>query len=148
MRNCRQVLFCRYGGATKPAWLCFDDPVTVVETWQPSEVLASLASVEQAVHEGLYAAGFISYEAALGMDQAFCTHPGGKLPLVWFGLFRRMVEQNAEPADCRGGFSVGPWKLTIAPGQYDLMMDRIRDYIARGHKIRTRCLFAPWNWVT
>ncbi|MGA2617497.1 MAG: aminodeoxychorismate synthase component I [Thermoguttaceae bacterium] len=133
MGDREQVVFCQYRNAPQPAWLCFDDLVEVVETWQPAEVLAKLQTVEQSVSRGLYAAGFLAYEAARGMDKALCTHGGGKLPLVWFGLFRRMVQQDAEPDDRRNGFSVGPWRPSIAPVQYDACIDRIRDYIARGH---------------
>jgi len=57
----------------------------------PDEVLPLLAEVERAVAQGRHAAGFVSYEAAPGLDPALPTHSGGTLPLAWFGLFTDRV---------------------------------------------------------
>jgi hypothetical protein len=119
MRNPPQVAFCEYSGAAQPTWLWLEDFVEVIETRQPAEVLDKLEAVERAVAGGLYAAGFVSYEAAPAMDAAFRTHPAGNLPLLWFGLFRRMTEQAEEKGDRsnlpRSG-PLGAWhKLDLSP---------------------------------
>jgi para-aminobenzoate synthetase/4-amino-4-deoxychorismate lyase len=182
MRDPPQVAFCQYSGSAQPTWLWFEDLVQVVETWQRAEVLDKLDVVEQAVLGGLYAAGFVSYEAAPAMDAALCTHPGGELPLVWFGLFRRMAQASEAPAEEKGdrsnlcqapggplrgkldpspfsareaaGFSVGPWQPSVTPEHYAASLDRVHDYIARGHtyqvnytfRLRARFGGDAWNF--
>jgi para-aminobenzoate synthetase/4-amino-4-deoxychorismate lyase len=141
MRDPPQVAFCQYSGSAQPTWLWFEDLVQVVEAWQPAEVLDKLNAVEQAVLGGLYAAGFVSYEAAPAMDAALCTHPGGTLPLVWFGLFRRMAQASEAPAERPGSFSVGPWQPSVTRQQYAASLDRIHDYIARGHTYQVNYTF-------
>ena len=55
---------------------------------EPGEVRSALEAADGATVDGYHAAGFVSYEAALGLDPAF-TVPGrcDGLPLVWFGVF-------------------------------------------------------------
>lgn len=94
----------------------------------PVEVMPALDVVEQAVADGLHAAGFLTYEAASGLDAK--THPGDVLPLVWFGLFdsrARVVPESGE-----GNFSLSEWAPSISRAQYDAALVRIRDYIAAG----------------
>ncbi len=151
--------FCQDCDPLQPAGFYFDDLAEVVETGQPSEVLAKLQAVEKYVDRGLYAAGFVTYEAASGIDEAFRTHAGGDLPLLWFGLFRRMIEQDSlKEIDTQESgqslFSVGPWMPSITPEQYGANIDRIRDYIARGHtyqvnytfRLRTEFQGDPWSF--
>lgn len=60
--------------AQRSRWLQFSNPVRIVEAWRTGEVGQKLAQVEAAVNEdGLFAVGFISYEAAPAFDN---THEG------------------------------------------------------------------------
>jgi len=69
-------------------WLVFTDPVDVLQTRNPEEVLATLAETERRVNEeNLFAAGFLTYEAATGFDSAYVTRESNHLPLICFGLF-------------------------------------------------------------
>jgi para-aminobenzoate synthetase / 4-amino-4-deoxychorismate lyase len=147
-----QVVFWQYRHGAPPVRLVFDGLISVVEAWRPEEVLPKLVEVEQAVGSGLYAAGFLSYEASSGMDRACRTHPGGKLPLVWFGLFRKMFSGEASPEDRPGDFSVGPWQPSIGLAEYQQAVDRIKEYIASGdtyqvnYSFRLRAAFAGDSW--
>ena len=104
---------------------------------------------------GLHAAGFLAYEAAPAMDAACRTHPAGPLPLVWFALFREMSRRGPSgrpkpPAT----FSVGPWRPSITPAQHRQAVERIKDYIARGHTYQVNYTFRlrasfqgdPWGF--
>ena len=85
------------------------------------------------------------------MDAA-APPPPGPLPLLWFGLFREMISEPVALAGPAGGFTVGPWRPSIAESQYHAAIARIKDYIARGHTYqvnythRLRSEFAgdPW----
>ena len=148
------IVFRRFHDPEEPTDLCCRGLVRVVEAWRLEDVLPRLIEVEEAVNAGLCAAGLIAYEAAAAMDAAARTRPPGPLPLVWFGLFREMVPQPLPPPGPAGGFSVGPWRPSITELQYQAAIDRIKDYIARGHTyqvnytFRLRSAFSgdPWGF--
>jgi len=74
-------------GAGGQAPLLFRNPVRVVIARTVAEVPAAMAAVDQGLHDGLFAAGYVSYEAAPACDSALATQPPSALPLVCFGLF-------------------------------------------------------------
>ena len=78
-------------------WLDFTEPVDVVSTHLLSEVLPALQRIEQSVRKGLYAAGFVTYEAAPAFDSALRVNPQGSLPLLRFGLYEKIQEPCDEP---------------------------------------------------
>lgn len=69
-------------------WRVFENPCEIVEARTAGDVVPALRRVERACRErGLYAAGFISYEAAPGFDAALQTQspdPADPIPLLWF----------------------------------------------------------------
>src|SRR5258707_15723718 len=72
--------------------LQFRNPERVVVARSVEDVPAAMAAVEQGLRDGLYAAGYVSYEAAPAFDQALTTQLPSTLPLVCFGLFRSVDE--------------------------------------------------------
>jgi para-aminobenzoate synthetase/4-amino-4-deoxychorismate lyase len=98
----------------------------------PEEVLPLLAEVELAVAKGRHAAGFVSYEAAPGLDPALPAHPGGALPLVWFGLFtdRAPVQPGvtAVTGNCRLLHPTISWDEST----YQAAFATTKQYIAAG----------------
>ena len=107
----------------------------------PIEVMPALDAAEQAVADGLHAAGFLSYEAAPGLDAALKTHPGGDFPLVWFGLFETRAAVAPEALGDGGRFSLSGWQPSISRAQYDAALLRIRDYIAAGDAYQVNYTF-------
>lgn len=74
--------------ALKGEWLQFKRPVRVVVTTSVDQVVEMMQRVELAVEEeGLYAAGYVGYQAACAFDSRLVTQQGGELPLMWFGLY-------------------------------------------------------------
>ena len=49
----------------------FCDPCDIICVSHPKDVGLALDRIERAVHSGLHAAGFLSYEAASGLDPRF-----------------------------------------------------------------------------
>jgi para-aminobenzoate synthetase/4-amino-4-deoxychorismate lyase len=89
-----------------------------------------LRAVEEGVADGLYAAGFLSYEAAPAFDAAFRTHPRPAAPLAWFGLFEAPWTGSV-PSD-EDDESPRDWRPSIAETDYGDAIGRIRDAIAAG----------------
>ena len=113
-------------------WLRFADPVELLIARREEQVLDVVAEIERrAINDGLFAAGFLTYEAAPGIASGLVTHPPREpLPLGWFGLFRRVLpsaELPLAPGDCPGG-----WSASVTREDYDAAIARIREYIAAG----------------
>jgi len=69
-------------------WLEFAHPFRILEVHTLSDILPALETIDRAVQQGHWAAGFLAYEAAPAFDPAMVTHPPVEgLPLLWFGLF-------------------------------------------------------------
>ena len=109
-----------------------------VAAFRPEEVDAALRSVEEASDHGLWAAGFVSYEAAPGLDPNLQVRfpapddPFARLPLLWFGFFE---ERELIPPLEWGGPTLpleGQWEPTTSRPAYDQAIDDIHEYIAAG----------------
>ena len=107
-------------------WLVFSDPVRVLQAERPEEVMPLLREAEAS---GLWAAGFIAYEAAPGFDAALPVRPPADFPLLLLGLFREPERRAAPPAG-------GAWRLTSLrePPEEDFLeaVREVRRRIAAG----------------
>ncbi len=105
----------------------------VIQAITPDQVTAALADVEAAVAAGKHAAGFVSYEAASGLNPELPVAKQGELPLLWFGIFAERQEYRPEstsdsPEDCQ----LSAPELSIDKAQYLESIDKIHGAIARG----------------
>lgn len=119
----------------------FDGLERVLKAETPAEVLPLLAAVDAAVAAGRHAAGFVSYEAASGLDPALSTHPAGTLPLAWFGLFAERVEIEAGtttvPGACRLALLPPDW----SEARYTETFAAVKEYIAAGDSYQVNLTF-------
>ena len=116
----------------------FTRPAEVVSARTHEEVRPALRRVERAAAEGLYAVGFVAYEAAPAFDRALAVkqHPTD-LPLLWFGLFDRPSEIQT----AAGEFRVSGWKPSITRDEYERNVEAVREAIARGDTYQTNYTF-------
>jgi para-aminobenzoate synthetase / 4-amino-4-deoxychorismate lyase len=117
------------------------EPVGVIEARRPSEVVGAIDAAGSAAARGLWAAGFVAYEAAPGLDPELSVHvraaddPFAELPLAWFALFERKEDlPRLEPGRVDPSGSAGsPWRPSVDRATYDAAVERIRELIAAGH---------------
>ncbi|NOZ05708.1 MAG: aminodeoxychorismate synthase component I [Chloroflexi bacterium] len=141
--------------ATTGQWLRFQDPCQVIEARCIEEVLPKLRIVEEKTQEReLFAAGFISYEAAPAFDDALQVRPPTSFPLVWFGLYARpevmadLPRLRQEPA-----YTLTPWAPSVSRMAYDQAIAQVKAHIARGetyqvnYTFRLRSSFAGSSWA-
>jgi para-aminobenzoate synthetase / 4-amino-4-deoxychorismate lyase len=126
--------------------ISFRCPVAVAAAYHIDAVLPTLRRVQEAVDGGLYAAGYVAYEAAPAFDAAMEVPPASPLPLVWFGLFAAPVA--CERAEGNGEFVLSAWEPAIAEARYTDDITAIRAGIADGdfyqvnHTLRLRARFS------
>lgn len=118
--------------AARSRWLSFTNPRELVVARRLEEVLPGLARVEAAVAtQGLYAAGFVSYEAAPAFDPALSVKADSAFPLLWFGLYPELEEiALPHPATKPAGELV--WQSSIAPEEYRSRLLAIKELIGAG----------------
>lgn len=135
-------------------WLCFQSPVEIVTTTRLEEVLSKLQSIEESVANGLYAVGFLSYEAAPALDYAFKTSSKSRLPYLWFGLYEGYKEVSLPKNVEDDGFALGKWQPTVSSREYEQAIGKIKNHIRNGdtyqvnYTFRLRTAFSgnPWDF--
>lgn len=107
----------------------FFNPSTIIRTRELAEVRSVISQASRLAEQGLYVAGFVSYEAAPAFDTAFEVLPGAQLPLVWFAAFERAQPWPSQPAVRP---QVVAWQLTTDANAYQTGVAKIREEIAAG----------------
>ena len=133
-------------------WLLFRQPIDVHVAHSSDEVSTVLQKLEDQVESHqLYAAGFVSYEAAPAFDPVFKVKSPDDFPLAWFGIYSK-PERISLPASTRLRTERLLWKPSISEDKYDSIIRRIREYLGSGdtyqvnYSFRLRSPFSgdPW----
>ncbi|WP_323801679.1 aminodeoxychorismate synthase component I [Parasphingorhabdus sp.] len=116
----------------------YRDPVAVVRADKMEELEACFASLSRARLAGQHVAGYLSYEAGLGLEERL----RGKMPrerptpLAWFGIFKDYKELSqkevAEALPDRNGAWLGRLKPSISRTAYDAAFEKVQNYIHSG----------------
>ncbi len=125
-----------------------EEPIGVLEARRPEEVAGVVAAAEAASGRGLWAAGFVAYEAAAGLDPDLVVRarrpwdPLAELPLAWFALFGRRadVAPLRPPRDAADPGSLS-WRPSVARETYDDAIARIRGRIVAGDTYQVNLTF-------
>lgn len=137
--------------------MLFQAPHRLLVARRPDEVLPRLRELAAAVEQdGLYAAGFISYEAAPAFDSRLSVKADAAFPLLWFGLFQCPRELETLPGGIGAAPPVLTWRPSITPDGYREGFDSIREYIRNGHtyqvnltyRLRATLQAEPWAIFT
>lgn len=133
-------------------WLRFRQPVDIVSVMSLDQVVPSLQKIDRAVNEqGLYAAGYIGYEASPAFDSAFKVRSPGTAPLLWFGLYRS-PEAIELPAVIRH-YELGEWQPSVSQEGYSQAIARVKALIAEGRTYQVNYTYrlssafrgSPWG---
>jgi para-aminobenzoate synthetase/4-amino-4-deoxychorismate lyase len=135
-------------------WLIFTGPLDVLVASRPEDVLDVMLEAERRVEkQGLYAAGFLSYEAARGFDPAYVTHTNGQLPLVCFGLFSSVQRRKDLPWPNDQFRQPMTWTLTTSSDSYLERFLAVKQHLELGNayqinytvRMRAEHVLRPWD---
>ena len=129
-------------------WLSFSHPKHIFSVTSIDDVVGSLAQIEQIViQQGLWAAGWISYEASAAFDGALETNTPSELPLLWIALFEHCesVDLNSvpNPETVESMKSTG-WALGIDPQQYYKKIAQIKHELNEGNSYQVNYTFRQY----
>lgn len=120
----------------------FDGHIRTLVADTPDQVQSVLEQAEAATRQGLYAVGFVAYEAAQALNPHLpALPPRDGLPLVWFSLFR-----NRQCVTVGDGLPTG---ATAAPqlvpagsqAEYEIAISRIHAAIEQGETYQINYTF-------
>lgn len=110
-------------------WLAFTDPIEIISTHDPAEIPALLRKVETAVSKkNLQSAGMMSYEASSAFS--LTTNQPSNLPLLWFGLYKKVSPITPPHFDTAAAFS--DWQANTDWPAYQNAINQIKSAIAKG----------------
>ncbi len=117
-----------------PLWRVYRAPQEVVEASDRAALLPALERIEQHLHSGGEAAGFLPYEAGYALEPRL--HPllaKSRGPLAWFGLYAgaRVADRLPFPDDDAGELAQGA-RMEIERDRYCAKIEAIRELIAQG----------------
>jgi para-aminobenzoate synthetase/4-amino-4-deoxychorismate lyase len=131
------------GALPRGRLLKFDQPQRLLVALRPEEVLPCLQEADAALAKGYHVAGYLSYEAALGLDRAFETSRAYGMPLLWLGLFSRPTCADLPPPHV-----LSPplqWRAELTPEGYRAAIASIRSRIAAGATYQANFTFRLWS---
>ncbi len=135
--------FCLFDDARPrgpaPARL-YRDPVAIITAHRMDEVQPALDRIAEAREAGLHAAGFMSYEAGLALEERLAPiarpREADGEPLLWFGLFEgmRLIAPGALPAMLPdpAAAGIGPLRPLVAEHAYQAAFGAVQAYIRAG----------------
>ncbi|WP_337658652.1 aminodeoxychorismate synthase component I [Sphingorhabdus sp. Alg231-15] len=139
----------RADGSAAPARL-YKDPVEIITARTRDDLEPALDRLATAQERGLHAAGYMSYEAGMALEDRLVGHlPDNRpCPLAWFGLFKdyslfepdQVLEQLPDPQ--------GAWLGKIQPSMtrkdYDRAFAKVQDYIHAGDIYQANLTFRSY----
>ncbi|KGR74787.1 aminodeoxychorismate synthase component I [Ureibacillus sinduriensis] len=124
--------FATSEGEVQP--ITFTNPLKIIVAHTIDEIHPSFQLIQEAVEQGYYAAGYVSYESAPAFDKAFRVNQKPNMPLLWFGIFSEPVHQSL---DTQGHYTNSKWTPNISREQYDSAIASIRTLIEDGDTYQT-----------
>lgn len=121
--------FCNNEGKIEPR--VFKDPLNILQTQSLDEIPAIMEAVENAIQQGFYAAGYLSYEAAPAFNPAMKVKNMAEMPLIWFGIFDQV--HTLETKFPEEDYQVSEWKMASSTSRYKEGINRIKTAIEEGH---------------
>jgi para-aminobenzoate synthetase / 4-amino-4-deoxychorismate lyase len=115
--------------------LALVSPVNTLQAFSAEEVVGVLAELEEEVERGRWVGGWVSYEAAPGINPALAVRGGseatfGPLPLACFGVFESCRPASELPA---AGYTLGEWAPAVDATHHARDVQLIREQIRQGN---------------
>ncbi len=114
--------------------LTFSEPHKVIIANTIEEVLPCFQMIQNAIDDGYYAAGFLSYESASAFDPAYRVKEEHSMPLLWFGIFSEPQHMSLSST---GAYSLTKWNSSVSMDEYRESIMSIKQSIENGDTYQT-----------
>ncbi|UCF89300.1 MAG: aminodeoxychorismate synthase component I, partial [bacterium] len=132
----------------------FQDPAAVIQCTSSRMVGPSIEQIEEITRKGLYAAGFIGYEAGTAWTPRCPDIVSTGFPLLWFGLYEKVERFDSPlvlPASDHPNEPIGH-SLDVSREEYEACVRKILQLIREGetyqvnYTARTRFHWSHDSW--
>ncbi|WP_242342286.1 aminodeoxychorismate synthase component I [Anaeromyxobacter terrae] len=120
--------------------LDFGEPARVIATDDVGRVRGALAEIEAEARRGRWAAGFVSYEAAPGLDPAIAVRRGSG-PLVWFGIHDEPMTGSAPAVAGIAAARVEGLAPEVTRAEHVAGVETVRGALGRGDAYQVNLTF-------
>lgn len=113
----------------------FIDPLELIVCHSHDTLDSCLEAIARAQANGRCAAGFISYDAGLGLDKPLVSRHTPTVPLLWMGVYERCIRiprRLAHFSEWDDASALSAPRLNIADDEYLDCVERIKDHIRDG----------------
>lgn len=115
----------------------FKNPLEIILCNTPSRIKPSIDRIEYFIKKGYFAAGFLSYEAGFGLEEALKSKNGSDFPLLWFGIFRDPEKFDHPKTLFNDDISEDSYRIKdieseISKREYINSIEKIKAYIEKG----------------
>ncbi len=117
--------------------LSFRDPADVFAATDLADVEPALRAAQESAIGGNWVVGYVSYDAAPGLDPGLRTPGSTNLPLVWFAAYPSPAERQTSYRPT----SVGQWTPTMNRDEHGSAVEAIREAIRAGDTYQTNLTF-------
>lgn len=114
--------------------IIFKQPLKVIVAQTIDDILSCFHEIQEAIQQGYYAAGYLSYESAPAFDPAFKVKKGSTMPLLWFGIFS---EPQTGTLSSNGTYELSDWIPSVPLQKYDASIRSIKQSIEAGDTYQT-----------
>lgn len=131
----------------------------IISTYRHDDIKRCFLRVEDALSHGFYLAGYLSYEAASGFEDALPKKHRPNLPLLWLGVYKEpliyehkkniwthhagieFIKNNQTECSKTGRPYIKNIKATKTKKSYLSDIDKIKDYIRKGETYQVNYTF-------
>ncbi len=154
VNDAQQIILESFADGNNRSWH-FSGLEKEITAFTADEVIPALRRVESCVANGYHAAGFVSYEAAQGLQSRLTTRPHGTFPLLRFCVFRKRLAMPGSSPWSSGehaGYLISDSEFSLSRQAYCAAIERVREYIAAGDTyqvnftMRRRFAFSGSEW--
>lgn len=111
------------------------DPLDVITAHEPCEVAGAFSKLAEALDGGRFVAGYLAYDAGLGLDKPLVSRHKRRGPLVWLGVYSKCRAFDADPIDLGSADpveNVRGVRMNVDAAEYAAAVRRIKQYIEAG----------------
>jgi para-aminobenzoate synthetase/4-amino-4-deoxychorismate lyase len=117
--------------------MLFRNPTKILEVRQPAKILEAFSAMEEALAEGFFVAGYISYEAGFALEPSLAdlsTKLSNHEPLLWLGCYRspEICEEVAPSFPTKPSTPPMNLRFLLSADEYARKVEDIRSLIAAG----------------
>ncbi len=133
--------FSVYLDDSKTGALFFKDAVARIIVKEASQIQSAFDKIRKYLDDGLYVAGWISYEAGLYLEERLTklAQPSYAVPFLSFGVYEAPIILNVEESEAyweeksnNGHVDINNVKLSLSRDEYNADIAKIHEYLRAG----------------